>query len=147
MTPPAPPSPSTSPRLSARIIHSALVLGVLLFLLVAWRLGETEHARPLEALPHRRVLYAVLFLLSLALFGAARFAAARLAPRPRAASLDDWWRQHLPRVIVIWALVEAPAVLGIAVYVLTRDFRTLIATLAGLVFFAQYAPGRLAGRE
>ena len=51
-----PPNSPVSPAISARIIHAALVLGVLTFWLVGWYIGQSA-AVPAEALPDRRVLY------------------------------------------------------------------------------------------
>jgi hypothetical protein len=135
---------AVSPAISARIIHAALVTGVLVFWLAAWGAARAS-AVPVYALPDRRVLYVALFLVSGTLFGAAIFTAGRLT-RPAGASADEWWRANLSKAIVIWALVEAPAVLGLVAYLLTRDFRALIATLTGLLLFANYRPSRLIER-
>jgi hypothetical protein len=43
-------------------------------------------------------------------------------------------------------LVEAPALLGLVAYALTHDFRALIATFTGLLFFGNYRPSRLIER-
>jgi hypothetical protein len=134
-----------SPAISARIIHAALVLGVLTFWLVAWYLGHTS-AVPAEALPDRRVLYVALALASATLFGAAMFTAGRLGHIRAGTSQDDWWRANLGKAIVIWSLVEAPSLLGLVAYTLTRDFRTLLATFIGLLFFGSYRPSRLIER-
>lgn len=134
-----------SPAISARIIHAALVLGVLTFWLVAWYLGHTS-AVPAEALPDRRVLYVALALVSATLFGAAMFTAGRLGHIRAGTSQDDWWRANLGKAIVIWSLVEAPSLLGLVAYTLTRDFRTLLATFIGLLFFGSYRPSRLIER-
>jgi hypothetical protein len=117
-----PPNSQVSPAISARIIHAALVLGVLMFWLVGWYIGQSS-AVPAEALPDRRMLYVALALVSATLFGGAMFTASRLGPIRSGTSQDDWWRQNLGRAIVIWSLVEAPSVLGLVAYVLTRDFR------------------------
>ena len=80
-----PPTARSRRRISARIIHGALMLGVLMFWLVAWYVGRRT-ALPAEALPDRRVLYIALALVSAMLFGGAMFTAARLvppAPAPR----------------------------------------------------------------
>jgi hypothetical protein len=66
--------------------------------------------------------------------------ASRLTPPQPGTSQDDWWRANLGRVIVIWALVEAPALLGTVVHLITHDFRTLIAPFTGLLFFVNYRP-------
>jgi hypothetical protein len=138
-----PPAAPVSPGIIARIIHAALVLGVTLFWGAAWYIGSNSSI-PVSALPDRRVLYVGLFLVSAVLFGAAVYSAARLTPPVSAMSQDDWWRSNLSRAIGIWALVEAPALLGTIAYLLTRDFRTLIAPFIGLLFFVNYRPSRLA---
>jgi hypothetical protein len=140
-----PPSSAISPAISARIIHAALVLGVLTFWLVSWYIGHSA-AVPADALPNRRVLYVALALVSATLFGGAMFTAARLGPIRPGISQDAWWSQNLGKAIVIWSLVEAPSLLGLIAYTLTRDFRTLIATFIGLLFFGSYRPSRLIER-
>jgi hypothetical protein len=138
-----PPSAPVSPTISARIIHAALVLGVILFYAVAWYVG-TKTSMPISAVPGRRVLYLGLFLVSAVLFGAAVYTAGRLTPPASGTSQDDWWRANLTRAIGVWTLVEAPTILGTAAYLLTHDFRTLIATFTGLLLFVNYRPSRLA---
>ena len=66
------------------------------------------------------------------------FTAARLGPIRSGSSQDDWWRDNLGKAIVIWSLVEAPSLLGLVAYTLTHDFRALIATFIGLLFFGSY---------
>ena len=134
-----------SPAINARIIHAALVLGILMFWVVAWSLGRSS-AMPVYALPDRRVLYIALFLVSAVLFGAAMFRANRLGRVTPGTSQDDWWRANLAKAVVIWALVEAPALLGLIAYTFTHDFRVLIATLTGLLLFGAYRPSRLIER-
>ncbi len=140
-----PPGGAVSPAISARIIHAALVIGVLMFCLVAWYLGRAS-AVPVYALPNRRVLYFALFLVSAILFGAAMFTAGRLSRPAPGTSQDDWWRMNLGKAVTIWALVEAPTFLGLIAYTLTNDFRALIATLTGLLLFGNYRPSRLIER-
>ncbi|HEX7336207.1 MAG TPA: hypothetical protein VF252_03275 [Gemmatimonadales bacterium] len=134
-----PPAAPVSPAITARIIHAALVLGIMMFWAVAWFVGNAV-TMPVSALPERRVLYLGLFLISAVLFGAAMFSASRLAPPRAATSRDDWWRSNLGRVILIWALVEMPALLGTVAYLITHDFRTLIAPFTGLLLFVNYRP-------
>ena len=135
---------SISPAIRARVIHGALVLGVIMFSVLAWAISD--RSLPAEALPDRRVLYIALTLLSATLFGAAAFRVARLPAPARGATEDDWWRANLGRAIVVWALVEAPTLLGLVAYTLTRDFRTLLAPFIGLLLFANYHPRRLTER-
>jgi hypothetical protein len=134
-----------SPAINARIIHAALMLGIMMFWVVAWWLGRTS-AMPVYALPDRRVLYIALFLVSGVLFGAAMFRANRLGRVAAGTSQDDWWRANLGKAVVVWALVEAPALLGLIAYTFTHDFRVLIATLTGLLLFGAYRPSRLIER-
>jgi hypothetical protein len=140
----APGSP-VSPAISAKIIHASLVIGVLMFGLVAWYLGRAS-ALPTYALPDRRVLYVALFLVSALLFGAAMFTANRLGRPAPGTSQDEWWRVNLGKAVAIWALVEAPTLLGLIAYTLTHDFRALIATFTGLLLFGNYRPSRLIER-
>lgn len=138
-----PPAAPMSPAISARIIYAALVLGVMLFLGVSLYVGSNSPV-PASALPDRRVLYLGLFVVSAVLFGAAMYTAGRMTrPRP-GISQDEWWKANLSRAIGIWALVEAPAILGMLAYFLTQDFRTLIAPFVGLLLFVNYRPSRLA---
>jgi len=140
-----PPRAPISPAVNARIIHAALVTGVLMFCLIAWYLGRTP-TMPASALPDRRVLYIALFLVSAVLFGAAMFTASRLGRPAPGTSQDEWWRVNLGKVVAIWALVEAPTLLGLVAYTFTHDFRALIATLTGLLLFGNYRPSRLTER-
>jgi hypothetical protein len=132
---------AVSPSIRARIIHGALVVGIVMF--AALSLALRDRTVPAEALPDRRLLYIALALASATLFGAAAFTVGRLPAVGRPASVDDWWQANLGRVIVAWALVEAPALLGLVAYTMTGDFRTLLATFVGLLFFANYRPRRL----
>ncbi len=136
-----PPGAPVSPATNARIVHAALVTGVLTICVVAWYLGRA--AMPVPALPDRRILYIALFLVSATLFGAAMFMANRLGRPGPGASQDEWWRVNLGKAVVIWALIEAPTLLGLVAYTLTQDFRVLIATLTGLLLFGNYRPSRL----
>lgn len=137
-------SPAISPSIRARIIHGALVLGVLMFGAVAFI--TRDRSIPSEALPDRRVLYVALTLVSATLFGAAAFSTGRLPAPAQGTSEDEWWTANLGRVLVSWSLVEAPTVLGLVVYTLTQDFRTLLAPFIGLLLFATYHPRRLTDR-
>lgn len=135
---------AVSPAISARIVHGALVFGVMMFGVIAWTING--QSLPAEALPNRRLLYIGLTLVSAVLFGAAVFSAGRLQGTAPQLTEDEWWRTNLGRAVVVWALVEAPALLGLLAYALTRDFRTLLAPFIGLLFFAAYRPSRLTER-
>jgi hypothetical protein len=138
-----PPAAPVSPAVTAKIIHAALVLGVVLFWAVAWYVG-TSTSMPISAIPNRPMLYAGLAAVSAVLFGAAMYTAGRLTPPHPGVSQDEWWRVNLGRAVGIWALVEAPAMLGTVAYLLSHDFRTLLAPFTGLLLFVNYRPSRLA---
>ncbi len=140
MVRPAPVSPS----IRARIIHGALVFGIVGFWVLAWALRE--RSIPEVALPDRKVLYIALAVVSATLFGAAAYTVGRLAGPGGAVGEDEWWRANLGRVLVAWALLEAPTLIGLMVYTLTHDFRTLLAPFIGLLLFANYHPRRLTER-
>ena len=93
-----PPAAPVTPAISARIIHAALMLGVMLFLAVALYIGR-DSPMPASALPDRRVLYIGSILASAVLFGAAMYSAARLTPPGPGFSQDEWWRANLSRAI------------------------------------------------
>ena len=138
-----PPAAPVSPAITARIIHAALVSGVVLFCAVAWYVGSSI-SLPVSAIPNRRALYVALVVLSAVLFGAAMYNAGRLTPAHPGVSQDEWWRSNLGRAIGVWALVEAPALFGTTAYLLTHDFRALLAPFTGLLLFVNYRPSRLA---
>jgi hypothetical protein len=138
-----PPAAPVSPAISARIIHASLVLGVVLFWVVAWYVGANSSLR-ISAVPDRPVLYVGLAAVSAILFGAAVYYAGKLTPAHPRVSQDEWWRLNLSRAIGIWALVEAPTILGTITYLVTRDFRALLAPFTGLLLFVNYRPSRLA---
>jgi hypothetical protein len=115
----------------------------MLFFGVGWYVGS-RRSMPISAVPDRPVLYLGLFFLSAVLFGAAVYMAGRLTGPAPGISQDEWWRANLTRAIGIWSLVEAPTLLGTVAYLVTHDFRTLIATLTGLLLFVNYRPSRLA---
>jgi hypothetical protein len=137
-----PPASPVSPAITARIVHAGLVLGLLLFLTIAW-LVATRISLPISAIPDRRVLYLGLFVVSAVLFGAAMYTAGRLTPPVPGSTQDDWWKMNLGRALIVWALIDAPAFLGMVAYLLTHDFRTLIAPFTGLLLFVNYRPSRL----
>jgi putative copper export protein len=124
-------------------VHAALMVGVMLFFGVGWYVGSRT-PMPISAVPDRPVLYVGLFFLSAVLFGAAVYTAGRLTRPAPSISQDEWWRTNLTRAIGIWSLVEAPTLLGTGAYLITDDFRTLIATFTGLLLFVNYRPSRLA---
>jgi len=125
------------------MIHAALMLGVIFFGAVAWYTGSSRSV-PSSDLPERKTLYLGLFMVSAVAFSAAMYTAGRITPRDSRISNDEWWRTNVGRVIPVWALIEAPTLLGIVAYLFTNDFRVLLASFIGLLFFVNYRPSRFA---
>ena len=110
-------------------------------------LAIRERSLPSEALPDRRVLYVALALVSATLFGAAAFSAGRLPAPARGATEDDWWqRKPRPGAGRAGRWSRRRPLLGLVAYMLTHDFRTLLAPFIGLLLFANYRPRRLTER-
>jgi len=132
-----------TPSLTAVIVHAALILGLVMFGLVAHLVGSARP--PLRvALPGGDALHLWLLLIGLVPFGAS-IALARRLPAPRAgATGDEWWRANLGRAVLIWALIEAPTLFGLVAYLLTRNTRVLLVSVVGLLLFATFRPARLA---
>jgi hypothetical protein len=132
-----------TPSLTAVIVHAALILGIVMFGVVAHLAGTA--LPPLRvALPGGDALHLWLLLIGLVPFGASIALARRLpAPLP-GATRDDWWRANLGRAVLIWALIEGSTLLGLVAYLLTRNTRVLLVSVVGLLLFATFRPSRLA---
>ncbi len=66
-----------------------------------------------------------------------------LVARGTEESLDAWWATNLGRAIVIWALVESGAVIGLVLYLLQGTLVGLVLGGAGLAGLALVTPRRL----
>ena len=70
------------------------------------------------------------------------------------ASLSKWHREtnspsigsHRSRLLCRLPRGAAPTLLGLVVFTVTHDFRTLLAPFIGLLLFANYHPRRLTDR-
>jgi len=136
--------PSSLPALSAaaRTVHAFLVASTLIVSSGAFIV--TRSLRPLSGgaapidwmalLVGGSALWIVFLLRS------------RFPERTGSRSLEDWWRENLGRCVMIWALLELPAILGAVALFATGHFWIF----SGLVFVAlggllTAAPARLAG--
>ncbi|HEV8358389.1 MAG TPA: hypothetical protein VGQ17_16665 [Gemmatimonadales bacterium] len=70
----------------------------------------------------------------------------RLPARAGGASDDDWWRANASRAILVWALLELPAILA-AITLFATGHVVVFAVLAGyaLAGLGMLSPARLAG--
>jgi hypothetical protein len=123
-------------------MHAALVAAVVVVAgVLAIVAGMTPEA-PLESL---RGTLRLVGALELAVMIVASAAIRRtLTGLPAGADRDVWWGTQGPKAIVLWALAEGTAMLGVVFWLLTRDvvlFGALVG--AGLVALLLTAPGRL----
>ena len=70
----------------------------------------------------------------------------RLPVRSGGASSDDWWRANASRAILVWALLEFPALLA-AITLFATGHIVVFAVMAGyaLAGLGMMSPARLAG--
>lgn len=117
--------PAPGPRqalLTLRIVGVSLGLGVTLFAFVGWFAGLNTDNRPadLGLLFGTFLIVAVLALAAAVLFWRARVV-------PLLAQTGDWSARFpglQTSVIIVWALIEAPALLAEVVYFLYGDILT-----------------------
>ena len=125
---------------SAKIIHSSLMAGVILFLLVtAW----VHRVTPPAPLPVSGPLltYVGLGILAAGLLGL------RVLPGPDPApaagqSTDQWWMTSQSRLIVRWAVVEGGCLVNGVLWFISRDRVSLAAAVAGLAILLALRPSR-----
>jgi len=124
---------------TVKIIHGALMAGVIVFLLVtAWVPRATP---PASGGFGRALTYGGLALLAAALV------VLRLVPRPDPApapgqTTEQWWGVSQGRLIVMWALMEGAALVNGVVWFVTRERTPLAAAAVSLVVLYVLRPGR-----
>jgi hypothetical protein len=130
--------PSISTR-TARILHGALGVGALALAVV---LSVLRTAAPGAGVP--------LMLLRLVALGVclvdllvARGLRGRIPPLAAGEDEDAWWRGHLPKAIVTWAVVESAVLFGAVVHFVTGDWVPLAVAAAALAVLWAYRPARL----
>ncbi len=125
---------------SAKIIHSSLMAGVILFLLVtAW----VHRVTPPAPLPVSGPLltYVGLGILAAGLLGLRVLPGPDPAPAP-GQTTDQWWMTSQARLIVRWAVVEGGCLVNAVIWYLSRDRVSLAAAVAGLAILLALRPGR-----
>ncbi len=143
MTPPTRPQPR--PSVVARIIHAAMMVGVILLTAVAWLIAHQRGGSAGRG-PNVGPLYIPLAVMAIGTFAGAFVVAGRLPPPAPGQTAEAWWTAHQTQATIIWALVEAPALFAGVIYLTGGDPRALLVTLAALALFLHFAPGRLAGQ-
>lgn len=129
--------PASSPSATARIIHLAMLSGVVVLALglSLVPVPQVEDGVPL-------FLYAT-FGVGAVMFAGAMVIASRLPRDGAARDPEGWWRQNLPRAVVVWAMLDGPSILGALVRFLTGSYLPLVVTGVGVVLFLLLAPSRL----
>lgn len=128
---------------SARIIHVALVSGVVLASGGLLAVRATGRAGLAPAPP---ALLPALIVVALTTVTAAFFLKARIPARGSGTSDDAWWAANLHRAIPVWALLESAALAGAVFYFIGVGQAGLIVTAAALALLVANGPGRLIDR-
>jgi hypothetical protein len=129
--------PTGQPSATARLLHLALISGVVLMTAIFLLLP-----RPSAPVPNPILLYAT-FGIGAVMFAGALVIANQLPRDSATRDADEWWRANLGRAVVVWAMLEGPALLGAVVHFLTGSLLPLLVTGSGIAFFLLTAPERL----
>lgn len=131
-----------APDRTARLVHLALAGGPAVFALVVVALVATG-SLPSAGNPtvHFAMVGVGLFLmLAGALLGV------RIPSRRSAVPAADYWRATLPRAAMVWAVMEAGALLTVMAGLFSGTvFYTVIGVVAFLALMVAFNPARLSG--
>jgi hypothetical protein len=130
-----------SPALTARVIHLALVLGVVVAAAALLALRTAAAAAPAPP-----VLLPVLVAVAIGTVGGALALKARLPERTAGVGDDAWWAANLGRAVPVWALLEAAGIVGAVFYFIGVGRAGLIVAAAALALLVANGPGRLIDR-
>ena len=130
------PSTSQFTERAARVIHSALFVGV--FVIFAAFAAATRLATVPEGMPImlRYVGLAQLLMIGIVIYQIR----ARIPTLVEGADLDGWWAVNGQRVIMLWVLAEGTATLGGVIWFLTADSLMLLVLGAALVLLFRLRP-------
>ena len=138
MTTPQPPVTSKT----ARLIHGALVAGVLLFAIVGHFALKPSSADSAGLTLNNRVLLGLSLgacVLSLLLQG-------RVPKRSSDESADSFWSVAGPYAMRVWAPLEAASLLAVLDYTRTRSIAAVAVAAVALLLFLVLNPGYFEGR-
>lgn len=128
--------PAPTPQ-TARLIHGAMVIGVIIFAVVAHFLlvPKADPTGPLAA-------HIPLFVgLSLAGCVVGILVSYRIPRASSGASGQSFWTTAGPRAMICWALLEGSALLAVVVYSLTASRAEIAVAMLIIVVFALLNPG------
>lgn len=113
---------------SARLIHTAMVFGVVTIVGMFAILRQVSQPEPLSQLVWILRLIAFANVVGVVLL--VRVFRTQLGPLQAVESEDAWWRVFAMPVLFIWALAEGASVLGAVFWLLTGDLLILIGVSA-----------------
>ncbi len=143
-------SPQQGPT-TARIIHGALAVGVLMvFGILAYLRTVSGPAVAGDAAGTLRIVAYAVLAVGIVMTRVMRGRIAAPSPaRSRegsGADLAEWWTTTLPKAIVVWALAEGVGMIGIVLgYVIADLTVQVIAVAVGLFLLFLTRPGALEG--
>ena len=134
------PGPLPGAAIAARTIYAGILSSTAIISIGAYAvrrsLGIVPGAGPLDFVALFAGVGAILLVLAIR---------ARL-PARSGASDDDWWKANAGRAVTVWALLEAPAILGAVILFATGRLLAFTALAAfALVGLATLTPARLSG--
>jgi hypothetical protein len=134
------PGPLPGAAAAARTIYAGIISSTAIVSIGAYAvrrgLGIVSGAGPLDFVALSLGVGAVLLVLAFR---------SRL-PARSGASDDDWWKANVGRAILVWALLESPAILGaVSLFVTGRLLAYTVLVAMALIGLTTATPSRLSG--
>ena len=133
-------------RQAAMVIHTAMVAGVVMIVVMFAVVRQVSQPEPLTALLWVLRLIALANVVGVMVL--ARIFRSQLGQVDAADSEDAWWRANSIPALVVWALAEGAAFLGAVFWLLTGDMLILVGVSAvSLMVLVANRPAALAERD
>jgi len=133
-------------RQAATVIHTAMVAGVVMIVVMFAVVRQVSQPEPLTALLWVLRLIALANVVGVMVL--ARIFRSQLGRLETADNEDAWWRANSIPVLVVWALAEGAAFLGAVFWLLTGDMLILVGVSAvSLMVLVANRPAALAERD
>lgn len=129
-------------RQTVRIIHAALISGVVLYALVA-HFVLVRDARPDGGL---HALIPAILGVMLALCAAGLLLSRRVPQPVSGESADSFWTKASSPALVAWTPIEAAGLLGVTTYAQTASAAAIAVAALALLVFVLLNPGYFEGR-
>lgn len=132
--------PAPTRQATARIVHLALIAGIVALTAVLALLPPSAAVEPRL----QQLLVYLAFGFGAVGCAASLILASRL-PREELRAAEPWWDAHFGEVLIIWVLLDGPAVFGAVAHFLSGSPLPLVVTAVALLLFVLQAPQRLRG--